>query len=247
MTLLKLTAILLKRPSDLVDKSEDRSFFATVVPQLLVLVVLGAAVFGGVAGSYRGGIQVLFAAIKLPVLFLVPLIVALPAVRAIAEASGAPMPWSRLVMAALAGVARTSVISAALSPGLWLLFSWKFSSGDQFYSAIDYHSAVLLFAAAVLAVGLPLLMTVSAALPVTGVRRLVAMGAASVVLGTTLMQTGWLLRPFVVRPTAEVAFLRPVEEDVFSALLWTSSSALGLYDSEGWDARPSGAFRRERR
>ena len=123
MTLLKLTALLLKNPADLVDKSEDRAFFSEIVPKLLILVVLGAAIFGAVAGSYRGGIQVAFAAVKLPVLFVVPLIVALPAVRAIAEAAGAPMPWSRLVMAALAGVARTSVIAAALSsiPFKWFI------------------------------------------------------------------------------------------------------------------------------
>ncbi|MCO4744914.1 MAG: hypothetical protein KC912_08995 [Proteobacteria bacterium] len=248
MTLLQLTAILLKRPAEIVDRAEDRAFFASVVPKLIVLVVLGAAVFGAVAGSYRGGVQVLFAAVKLPVLFLVPLIVALPAVRAIAEVSGAPLAWSRLVLAALSGVARTSVIAAALSPGLWLLFSWTYQGRDEVvYNVIGYHSAVLMFAASVLAVGLPLLLTVASALPATGVRKFVAMGASAAVLGATLMQTGWLLRPFVARPTTEVAFLRPVEEDVFSALTWTTFSAAGAYDSQGWEARPSGAFRRTRR
>ena len=61
-------------------------------------------------------------------------------------------------------------------------------------------------------------------------------------MGLTLAQTGWLLRPFVSRPTAEVTFLRPVEEDVFSALSATRRSAMGDY-SESWEASPSGAFR----
>ena len=47
----------------------------------------------------------------------------------------------------------------------------------------------------------------------------------------------------MVRPTAEVALLRPIEEDVFSALWWTSSSALGIYDSDGWEAEASGMGR----
>ena len=45
------------------------------------------------------------------------------------------------------------------------------------------------------------------------------------------------------RPTAEVTLLRPIEEDVFSALWWTSSSALGIYDSDGWEAEASGMGR----
>lgn len=247
MTLLSLTATVLKQPSAIVERSEDREFFAEVVPRLLLLVVLGAAVFGAVVGAYRGGIQVVFAATKMPLLLLVPVVVALPAVRAIAQAAGAPMPWSRLVLSALAGVARTSVIAAALSPGLWLLLTWTFSvEAGQVLHVVDYHSAVLLFAASVVAVGLPLLVTVSSAMPARGLRRLIAMTAASAVLGVTLMQTGWLLRPFVVRPSAEVAFLRPVEEDVFSALAWTSTSALGLNRGTSWEVEPSGAFRRGR-
>ena len=47
----------------------------------------GAALLGAVCGSYRGGIQIAFAAVKMPALFLVPLLVALPAVHARAGVS----------------------------------------------------------------------------------------------------------------------------------------------------------------
>ena len=55
-----------------------------------------------------------------------------------------------------------------------------------------------------------------------------------------MAQSGWLLRPFVARPTVEVAFLRPVEEDIVSALVYTNLSAVDHYP--GWDARSDGAI-----
>ncbi|TNE88785.1 MAG: hypothetical protein EP330_13420 [Deltaproteobacteria bacterium] len=244
MSLMSLTALLLKRPADIVDRADERDFFAEVVPRLLLLVVLGAAVFGAVVGAYRGGLQVVFAAVKLPVLFLVPLLVALPAVRAIAEAAGAPIRWPRLALAALTGIARTSVIAAALSPAVWLLFTWQLSAGyGDPMPLVDYHLAVLLFAGAVFAIGLPMLSTIAAALPASGLKRGVAMLASAAVLGVTLAQTGWLLRPFVARPTTEVTFLRPVEEDIFSALAVTGRSAMGVYREGSWGSRGSGLWR----
>ena len=53
-----------------------------------------------------------------------------------------------------------------------------------------------------------------------------------------------LLRPFVVRPRAEVSFLRPVEANVFTSLASTGRSARGHY--RGWDARGAGLLGRER-
>jgi hypothetical protein len=52
-----------------------------------------------------------------------------------------------------------------------------------------------------------------------------------------------LLRPFVARPRAAVAFVRPVEADVFSSLRAATSSARGRY--RGWDARPAGFLGRD--
>ena len=63
-------------------------------------------------------------------------------------------------------------------------------------------------------------------------------------LGVVGAQTGWLLRPFVARPRAEVSFVRPVESDVFSSLHTAFDSARGRYD--GWDVRAQGFLADER-
>jgi hypothetical protein len=48
----------------------------------------------------------------------------------------------------------------------------------------------------------------------------------------------------VVRPRAEISFLRSVEADVFSSLKSTGSSARGRY--RGWEAEGAGLLGRER-
>jgi hypothetical protein len=50
-----------------------------------------------------------------------------------------------------------------------------------------------------------------------------------VVLGLVTAQTGWLLRPFVARPTAEVTLFRPVEGDVFGSLARVPLAAVEVY------------------
>ena len=87
---------------------------------------------------------------------------------------------------------------------------------------------------------MPCLLTVRFALPVRlGVGRSLAAMTAIGIVGLSLMQTGWLLRPFITRPTAELTFLRPVEEDVFSSLEATGRASVGLFS---WEARRSSAW-----
>ena len=102
--------------------------------------------------------------------------------------------------------------------------------------------AILAMAACLCLVGLPGLLTLLASLPEGGRNRPLASLASVAVLGVLLAQSGWLLRPFVVRPRAEVTFLRSVEADVFSSLASTSRSARGQY--RGWEAEGGGVLGR---
>lgn len=209
---------LLRDPQGLVDQAADPAVVAWAVPRLVAVTAVAAGVFGAVAGSYRGGVQIPYAALKAPLLYGVPLVVGLPASRALFEAFGAEVPWSRLSLAGLVGVARAAVLAAALGPALWLLWS----------VAPPYHAAVFLMAAMLTLSGVPGLITVAKAVPAGGAR--VAGGLASLaVLGLVTAQTGWMLRPFVARPTAEVALLRPVEGDVFGSLIRVPLASVDVY------------------
>lgn len=221
--MLALVARVLRDPASLLDGE-----LAELAPRLLAITLLGAAVFGGVAGSYRGGVQLVFAALKMPLLLLIPLVVGLPAVRGLFAGCGTEIRSDRLGMAGLVAAARTSILAAAASPLLWLLYSL----------GIDYHLAVLALAVALVAVGLPGWSTLRLVLPRSAQRRWLALTGSVAVLGLLAMQTGWVLRPFVARPTADVAFLRAVESDIFSGLSATGRSAVGDYS--GWEAEEAG-------
>ncbi|MCB9745540.1 MAG: hypothetical protein H6740_23375 [Alphaproteobacteria bacterium] len=223
MDLLTLTVRALREPLALAEEAaEDLSAAA---PGLLAITAGGAALLGAVLGSYRGGLQLAFAALKAPALFLIPVLVTLPAMRALFAGVGLELPWRRVAAAGLVGMARSATLAAAAGPLLWLFYSMQ----------PDYHLSVMTMAGALALVGLPGLRVMAGALPSGGRGRRLALVASLGLLGLVTMQTGWLLRPFIARPTAEVSLLRVVEGDVFSAMSATSRSARGDYD-EDWDA-----------
>jgi hypothetical protein len=231
-SLLALTGVLLRDPQSLVvdDEHDTQTRLIALAPKLLALTLIGGAAFGMVVGSYRGSIQYLYAALKAPMLLLLPMLLGLPALRAFLAACELQLSWSRLALASLLAVARTAVLAAATSPVLWLYLSLH----------PDYHRAVLAMASALVLVGLPGLWTLTSSLPSGGRNRPLAHAAALLVFGVLLAQTGWLLRPFVVRPRAEIALFRPIEANVFSSLRATQSAAQGRHVD--WEARGGGLF-----
>jgi hypothetical protein len=233
---LELTGLLLREPERLLGRERDdeqtADNLALLAPRLLAITLLGAALLGLVIGSYRGELQYLYAALKTPLLLLLPVLIGLPAIRAFHGACDVEVGWTRLALAALVSVARTAVLAAACAPVLWLYLSWN----------PDYHRAVLAMAGTLVLVGIPGLLTLIAALPEGGRQRPLANVASIAVLGVLLAQSGWLLRPFIVRPRAEITLLRSVEADVFSSLASTGSSARGRY--RGWHAEGAGLLGR---
>lgn len=228
--LLALTARLLRDPRSIVEQSEDADAYARLVPQLLLLTGFGAAIFGATVGSYRGGIQIAYAALKAPFLLGIPMLVILPAVRALWSDDDAEAPSARVALTGLVATARMGLMAAATSPVLWLLYSVQ----------IDYHLAILLLATSLVVAALPGLWVFHSAFPSAGRSRVLALLGTVGLFGLVSAQTGWILRPFVARPTAQIALLRAVEADVFDALDTSAASATGRYGE--WEVEPSGAL-----
>ncbi|MFZ5480869.1 MAG: hypothetical protein ACOZNI_29180 [Myxococcota bacterium] len=227
MSVLALTARVLRDPAGLVAEHDTADGLARVAPSLLVVAASGAAVFGAAVGSYRGGVQTLYAALKMPVLLVLPPLLVLPALAAAWRACDVETSRRRLALAALAGMARTGVLAAAMAPALWLPYSVR----------VDYHLAVVLMAGALAFVGLPGLVTI-ARTAVGGQHRFLATAGCLFLLGLVTAQTGWLLRPFVARPRADVALFRPIESDVISSISATASAATGDYRE--WEPEEAG-------
>jgi len=202
-TLPTLAAAVLAHPHRLLD--DDGAALSRLAGPLLLLTTLCAALFGLVVGCYDGGWQLLWAALKLPAVLLLPLVVTVPALRALHARDGEPAGLRRTGLAALVAIARVAILCTAAAPLLWLVYSLH----------PPYALAILLLAGGLGLCGLPGLTFLGRAL---GSGRFAPTAATVLLVGVVIAQTGWLLRPFVVTPGAEVTLLCPRAGDVFSGL-----------------------------
>ncbi|MFH1469971.1 MAG: hypothetical protein ABIO70_36640 [Pseudomonadota bacterium] len=208
-SLFALAAAVLARPHDLLTSADDPQALGRLAGPLLGLTALGAGLFGLVVGSFDGGWQLLWAALKMPLVLLVPVVITVPALRALHASDGPPVSLPRTGLAALVGSARVAILTTALAPLLWLVYSLQ----------PPYTLALLLMAGGLSLCGLPGLVFVGRALRPAGRGSFGAVAATVLLVGVVIAQTGWLLRPFVVTPGAQLTVLCPRSGDVLSGLL----------------------------
>ncbi len=211
---------LLRHPAEIArDCREDRDVQA-VGAVSLAAIAIGAAAFGAVLGSYRGGVQILYAGVKVPMAMLATLAIAGPAFHAVAAALGRPWPMRSVVALTLAAAGRASLLLLAFAPVLWLMLDF----------GVGYHAAAMLAALAYGASGLAALGILVRGLgkgPGRGLTTLAFIAIFFAVGG----QTSWILRPYLVRPKTEhVPFTRAREGSFDEALFWSTRSAAGVYD-----------------
>jgi hypothetical protein len=210
--------LLLRDPAEAARRAilGDANVLARVA---LLTLVVGTAIYGAVLGTYRGELQVAFAAIKMPIVLLGALVVTAPAVWAIGAAGGRAWTLRAAGSLVLVAAGRASLVLVTLAPLLWL--------------AIDchagYHFASLLSSCAFGLAGLVALGTL-----VRGVGRgggMVGLVAAVVFL-SALAQTGWVLRPWLGRPSQPVVFVR-TEAGVGPIASFFASTRYGMEDPTG--------------
>lgn len=221
--LLLVDQLLRDRPAVLerIRRGED---LRDVVRTFVVTILVGAALTGAAMGSFRGGVQVAYAAIKLPLALLVTAALCAPALSALGWALGRPASLPRDLALVVAALATGALVLVALVPVLLVA------------RAIDlpYHGSILLtFSCGALAGAVAL------AVLIAGVRRVSMRDVAILVTTFTLVfgavgaQVAWTLRPWLVRPrTEDVPFVRAVEGSLYDAVLGSVRSAQGDYDRE---------------
>jgi hypothetical protein len=206
--LLTLAMNVLARPDELVEHARGPAAAGRLAGPLLALLILGAGLFGAIVGSYDGGMQLLFAAVKLPLVLLIAAVVTLPALRVLHALEGEPVATWRAGLAALVGLARVALLSTALVPLYWLIYSLD----------PPYVLAIMMLAGGLVLAGFPGLLTVARALSPGGRFRAGPTLITIALMGLVLAQTGWMLRPFVVTPGAQLTVLCPRSGDVFQGL-----------------------------
>jgi len=222
---------LLRAPDEIAAACrEDRDVRAIAATSLVALAV-GAAVFGGVIGSFRGGVQIAYAALKVPFAMMATLALCVPAFHAIAAGLGRAFPLRVIVALALAAAGRAALVLLAVAPLLWLTFD----------RGLGYHAAALASALAYAAAGAAAFSVLVRGLGGGEGRVLTAVAFAAVFFAVG-GQTSWILRPYLIRPRTwaaasqhaqKIPFLRAYEGSFADSLYKSSRSARDVYDEEG--------------
>ena len=216
-----LVELLVRDPAGFVARIEARD-----VPELargmIAMIAIGAGIFGAVVGSYRGGRQIGYAALKLPLLLVGTLVLCAPAFVAIARAAGSRTSARGIIALTLGASARFALVLAGLAPVVWLL-----------QGAVGYHLVIVGIVAVCVAAGCAAAALLFRGLAAGGGAGRLAGLAFVAVYGVVGGHTAWMLRPFVVRPrTVDVPFVRDREGDLLESVTRSTRSSMGVYDRE---------------
>lgn len=175
-------------------------------PPLLTLILLFGGLYGAVMGSFgsmEGGrsLQVLYSAIKAPLLLLVTFSLSLPSFFVFNTLYGLREDFPQALRALLAGQAGVTILLASLAP---LTLLWNISTtGHQ--EAILFNA--LMFGVATIG-GQVVLRRYYWGLLQRDARHRRLLQFWGVLYAFVGVQMGWVLRPFVGDPQKSIAFFR---------------------------------------
>lgn len=213
---------LLKQPGVVLRALETGEGLAERTRTYVQVLVACTATFGASLGFFRGGVQIVYAAVKLPLVMLLLLAVVAPLLHALDRALERPANMARSVALLVAALARGALVLAAETPLIWAAHA----------VGADYHRLVLLAVLACSLAGVVSFRFLWTALSVTPRARLLVTFVLVTTMGIVGAQASWILRPFLVRPRAtDVVFVHPLEGSFSESIGDTLSSARGHYRS----------------
>lgn len=211
---------LLKSPADVRAAIDSRTALAARTRTYVQVLVACTAVFGASLGFYRGGVQILFAAIKLPIVTLLTLAVVAPLLYTLNRALERPADMARDVAQLVASLARGALVLAAELPLIWAAHAM----------GADYHQLIVMTVFLCSVAGMVSFWFLWKAISVTNAGSGVVALVVLATMGVVGAQASWLFRPFLVRPRApSVVFMHTLEGSFSEAIEDSVSSAQGHY------------------
>ena len=213
--------MLLRDRSAIVARIAAGQDLAPIMRTMVATIAVSMVIVGAALGSYRGGEQIAYAAIKLPLVLLGTAALAAPALTAIGAALGRPARLVQDLTLVISALAFGALLLVACTPLVMLARS----------IALPYHDTILatvmMFAIAGLA-SLRIIVGAVGAERVPG--RVAAIAGLCIVFAVVGGQLAWALRPYLVRPrTPDVPFVREVEGSLADAISGAVRSARGIY------------------
>lgn len=201
---------------------------ADLVRTMMVTIAVSCAIFGAAVGMYRGGVQILYAAIKFPLVMLLTAAITAPCLTAFNAALDRPHALRRDVALVMLALGFGSLLLVAQAPILLLA------------ALLDcaYHKFILLTFGCAAVAGLGSLAVLGRGVRGQSGRHAQITALALVaVLAVVGAQVAWTMRPYVVRPrTTEIPFVRQIEGSLIEAVMGSSRSARGIYQEDEWPA-----------
>ena len=111
---------ILRSPAEVAEQCRSDRDVASIARTALVTLAIAATAFGAAVGSWRGGRQIAFAALKMPIAILGTLAIAAPAFYVLAAIFGRPWALRPVLSLVLSAGARFALVLLALTPPLWL-------------------------------------------------------------------------------------------------------------------------------
>jgi hypothetical protein len=210
---------LLRSPQGVAERIRRGEDLRPLVLSALLALLLGAGTFGAVLATARGGAQLGYSAIKLPLAILITLCLCVPAFAAIARALGRDLTLGGMVGLTLSAAGRAALVLLAFAPAVWFVLD----------RGLGYHLSVLLSAICYGVAGVSALRVMASGIGLDG-RGLGILACCAAVLLPTGAQSAWMMRPFIGRPSqAQVPFLRHKESSFADAVYTSAFSSLGIF------------------
>jgi hypothetical protein len=199
---------------------------ADLVRTMLITIAVSCAIFGAAVGMYRGGVQILYAAIKFPLVMLLTAAITAPCLTAFNAALDRPHALRRDVALVMLALGFGSLLLVAQAPILVLAALMDCA----------YHKFILLTFGCAAVAGLGSLIVLGRGVRGQSGRHAQITALALVgVLAVVGAQVAWTMRPYVVRPrTTEIPFVRQIEGSLIEAVMGSSRSARGIYEEDEW-------------
>ena len=198
------------------------------------VIIVGAGLYGGAMGSWRGPLQALFVAVKFPLIILLTTIGNALLNAILAPLLGLNLDLRRSFAAVLMSFAITAAILGSFSPLVGFVV-WNASpmragdggSATVYGSILLTHVVVIAFAGIVGNLRLRQLLCELSGNAATARRVLVSWLAVNLLLGS---QLSWILRPFIGSPILPVQFLRAtaLNGNFFEAVFHMARRVLGF-------------------
>lgn len=190
---------------------------------LLITIVALSAFYGATVGLYQGGWQILSAALKIPFVFIVTLLVTLPLFYIVQLLLGSKLGLWQVLTLVLSALTLTSIILAAAAP---ISFFFLLTGGNYYFLHL-LHIAVFgfagLFGMFALHTGLTVLCERKGVYPRLGIGILRIWVLIFAFVG---IQLAWHLRPYVGKRGENFAVRKQYEGNFYSAVTFAIGKLL---------------------